>query len=290
MLRPGPATAQIYALTAPRYEACIGPVMRRFALSLTEMAVQDGSLQPGKKALDLGTGTGILARGLANRGLWVTGVDLSVPMLREAHTLPTAGSMTLPAFVQMDASTLGGLASQSFDLAFASFGLADCDPDRVWRALRRVLRPDGRLYLQEWGPLDPWRDPRTIVDRALAKFAQTDASADLQALRDHLAEPRPWEMRLQAVEDYIDVLTDAGFEVLVASESRPVTLRLTTRRFLVYTLAWAPRWLEIEALPPRPRAACLHAITCGLNRLETSDGDLRWKPRVFRLVARPAAN
>lgn len=290
MLRPGSPTGPIYALTAPRYQADIGPVMHRLALSLVEMAAQNGRLPPGARALDLGTGTGILARCLVRRGLWVAAIDLSYPMLREARTLPIARAETQPAFVQMDANILAGLTDRSFDLAFASFGLADCEPDRVWRALRRVLRPNGWLYLQEWGPLDSRRDPRAIVDRTLAAFALPDAGAELQALRAHLAEPRPWEIRLQDVDDYTEALTEAGFAVMAVSESRPVTLRLSPDRFLTYALAWAPRRLEVEAMSPRQRAAFLRAVTSRLSRLAMPGGNLSWKPVVLQVAARRLAN
>lgn len=40
------------------------------------------------RLLDLGTGTGTLARGYAERGARVVGLDVSVPMLREARAIP----------------------------------------------------------------------------------------------------------------------------------------------------------------------------------------------------------
>src|SRR6202161_4415014 len=41
----------------------------------------------GKKALDLGTGTGTVARGLATRGLEVTGLDKSIPLMEQAKQI-----------------------------------------------------------------------------------------------------------------------------------------------------------------------------------------------------------
>src|SRR6185369_12195068 len=47
---------------------------------LFERLMRRGLVRPGMQALDLATGTGYLARGLAQRGLVVTGLDIAPEM------------------------------------------------------------------------------------------------------------------------------------------------------------------------------------------------------------------
>ena len=287
MLRSHPSTLErLYTLTAPRYEAAIAPLMRPLAADLVAAARREGALSPGATVLDLGTGSGVLAHLLAGQGLTVIGIDRVLPMLRLAQTVPPPDGPSRPHFVQADAERLGCLADRSCDVALASFGLADCDPERVLRALRRVLRPGGWFLLQEWGPLDGPDDPRAIVDDVLGDFAQPAVDAPLAALRAWLARPRPWDARLQDADDYADLLAEHGFTVRATSESRPVTLHLPdSAAFLDFALAWAPRRLELDALPPAARGACRAAMAARLAALTASDGSLSWRPALFRASA-----
>ena len=73
-----------------------------------------GWIRPGQRGLDLGTGTGAVALGLARRGLEVTGVDLAEPLLDSARR--TAAAEGLAArFVRAPAETTGE-PDASFDL------------------------------------------------------------------------------------------------------------------------------------------------------------------------------
>ncbi len=49
-----------------------------------------GILRTGMRALDLGTGTGTIARALALRGCEVTGLDRSAPLMEQAAELDRA--------------------------------------------------------------------------------------------------------------------------------------------------------------------------------------------------------
>ena len=58
-----------------------------------ERVFADGSVRKGDVVLDLGTGTGTVARGLALRGCEVTGLDHSAPLLVQAAEMDRAAGV-----------------------------------------------------------------------------------------------------------------------------------------------------------------------------------------------------
>ena len=58
-----------------------------------ERLFADGSVHKGDVVLDLGTGTGSVARGLAVRGCEVTGLDHSAPLLAQAAEMDRAAGV-----------------------------------------------------------------------------------------------------------------------------------------------------------------------------------------------------
>ncbi len=278
MRRTPTVIEQLYRHTAPRYQAAITPVMRPFARRLVSLA----PLTPADSVLDIGTGTGIVIDAIDITPRRNIGVDIVMPMLRIARS-SRAGAGTRTTFLQMDANSLAGLVDDCVDVAFASFGLADCQPDRVFRAIARVLRPGGRLYLQEWGPVGTAADPRAVVDDVLADYATETAGGIQFTLREHLAAPRPWDAFLQDADDYRDALQDAGFTDITVTEDRPLTVTFDpgVARFLAFALAWAPRHFEVQALPWNQRRAFFRAAGERLSELADPAGAVHWQPLIF---------
>ena len=114
---------------------------------------KDGLVAEGNRVLDLGTGTGTVALGLAKRGCVVTGLDPSEAMLEQAKALAAAEAVDIQ-FVQARAEQTD-LPNGSFDVVVA--GTCWHWFDRVIAAVeaRRVLRPSGRLVIAnlDWLPL-----------------------------------------------------------------------------------------------------------------------------------------
>lgn len=110
---------------------------------LAQLSCVAGSQVPaGGRVLDLGCGTGELARHLAASGLRVTGCDISPNMLNQAAAAESAGAAEWVP-LQPGWQTLP-FASASFDAVVAASVLEYVDsPATVLGECARVLRPGG---------------------------------------------------------------------------------------------------------------------------------------------------
>ena len=165
-----------------------------FPEALFERLARDGVVAAGQRLLDLGTGTGSLARGFARRGLLVTGLDPSAPMLAAARELDVAGGVVVRHVEARAEAT--GLADASFDVVTAGQCWHWFERARAAQEIRRLLRLGGRVVIAhfDWLPLagnvveaterlilqhNPrWRGaggsglhPACLADLALAGFA-----------------------------------------------------------------------------------------------------------------------
>jgi len=109
----------------------------------------------GMKVLDIGCGTGLYALDLAARGVDVTGVDISRPMLERARAKAQDAGLDV-RFLEADALQLP-FGEQSFD-AVLSVTALEFMPD-LSAALReafRVLKAGGRLVVGLIGRDSDW--------------------------------------------------------------------------------------------------------------------------------------
>ena len=120
----------------------------------TSFLVEELELEPGERVLDLACGHGRVALPLAERGLEVTGVDLS-PRSLELARAAAEGQGLHVAFVQSDMREIDFVGE--FDAAYnvyTSFGYFEEDGEnqRVLDAVARALRPGGRFLIDVINP------------------------------------------------------------------------------------------------------------------------------------------
>ena len=100
---------------------------------------------------DLACGEGHLARGLAERGGVVTGVDISEGILERAEQ-QTRDSLEL-RYVKDDAQTLTGVLEPSFDIIVSNLALMDiADLEGVFDSCCRILRSGGTFVFSVLHP------------------------------------------------------------------------------------------------------------------------------------------
>ena len=127
-----------------------------------------GVIRTGHRALDLGTGTGTLARGLAARGLNTTGLDRSPALLAEARRLGTEEGLAIE-FVEARAEA-SGFADGRFDVITAGQCWHWFDRSVVGPECHRMLRSDGRLVIAhlDWLPFEG--NVVELTEKMIAEF------------------------------------------------------------------------------------------------------------------------
>jgi len=132
-----------------------------------------------KSVLDVACGTGYTACALNRRGFGVTGVDLSPAMLSTASQ--KAGGCS---FVRGDGTALP-FREKSFDGAVISLALHEISPplrEKVWREMKRVVRPEGRLFVLDFARLPAGR---SLYSKAFAKAILAVERSTLKFDPDH---------------------------------------------------------------------------------------------------------
>jgi SAM-dependent methyltransferase len=110
-------------------------------------------IRPSQRLLDLGTGTGTVARGMALRGCTVTGLDPSVSMTEQARLLDREAGVGIDYVTAKAEDT--GLPDQTFDVVTAGQCWHWFDRPRTAIEVRRLLAPGGLLMIAhfDWLPL-----------------------------------------------------------------------------------------------------------------------------------------
>jgi SAM-dependent methyltransferase len=141
------AHAPDFGLTAEDY----GQFRAGFPRQLADRLVEMGTIRSEDRMLDLGTGTGSLARLLAPHVRCVVGIDPAEALLEEARSLTPAANVSYELGVAEETR----FAAESFDLVTAGQCWHWFDADRAAQEVQRVLAPSGRLVIAhfDWIPL-----------------------------------------------------------------------------------------------------------------------------------------
>ena len=106
--------------------------------------------------LDLACGDGTTAVPGAQLGAHVLGVDIARNLVAAGNARAQSLGLGNLRFQEGDASDLGELADDTFDLVLSMFGAMFAPrPDAVAREMVRVARPGGRVVMGNWIPNDP---------------------------------------------------------------------------------------------------------------------------------------
>ncbi len=219
--------------------------------------------------LDIGSGTGYVARALMRRypRAQLHAADLAHAMVRQAraHTRWRRWLARTPgAFVCADLERLP-FADGAFDMIVSNLTLQWCNPATVFAECRRALRPGGLFMFSTFGPdtLNELRAAWHAVDERphVHGFLDMHDIGDL-LVRAGFAEPvMDVERFALTYADVLDVLRDLkrlGAHNAANARARGLTGKATFRRFrqayetlrvdgripatyeAVYGLAWAP--------------------------------------------------
>ncbi len=302
------ALQRLYATTAVLYETNIIPTFGPLAYDLANWVVRSyleqatGGLRDpfavdllGEtfvhihdrvRVLDVGTGTGILARALGNNSMIsfrVIGLDLSMDMLKIGAARCADLGLNSIRFLRADVHRMP-LRRGSIDLAVSSFGLNHTEPKKALRALAAVLRPGrGILAFQEWGAEDSCTQ---IVNELVKRYAPDDVPGLDEAMRECTTSRKPWYDQLQDEDDFREMLAAVGFKQVWAREAPFVTIHFdSVQGFLDGKLTWPARRLPIAAMSEATRAEFYADLNAGLAQYANPGGSLDWSPPLFRIFA-----
>lgn len=170
--RDAAATGQLDTSAAEVYDRFFVPAL--FG-QWPDQILDAAAIGLGDHVLDVGCGTGILARAAADRvgsaGL-VAGVDVNEAMLHVARCSPEP--------VRWESGTAESLPfpDRCFDRVLSQFALMFFrDPRAASEEMARVLRPDGRVTVATWAEVDESPGYAAMVDLLRRLFGDTEASA-----------------------------------------------------------------------------------------------------------------
>lgn len=198
-----------------------------------------GNLE-GKRVLELGCGGGQAAIAMAKQGAKVITVDPSPERLDRVRMVADREEVKVESR-EGDLADLAFVRADTIDAVVSIYALATVDdPDRVFRQVHRVLRPEMPLVLSMPHPAFAMLDPAARDPLRLARTYWDMA-------------PRPWETDQTTGFDHPRTLSDiftglgrANFRVDTILEPEP-SADAVHSPYWSTTMAWVPATLIIRA-------------------------------------------
>lgn len=124
-----------------------------FPLAFFDTLAEAGLIKPDMRVLDLGTGTGTIARNMALRGCRVMGLDIADKLIAQAKLLDAEAGVTVDYIIKPAEET--GLPDMSVDMVMAGQCWHWFDHIRTLAEVKRILTDDGVLIIAylDWIPL-----------------------------------------------------------------------------------------------------------------------------------------
>jgi SAM-dependent methyltransferase len=245
---------QLETNSAEAYERYLVPAI--FAPSAERLLDRVG-IEPGQRVLDVGCGTGIVARTAAARGAHASGVDLNEGMLAVARSAAPDVDWQVG-----DAAALP-FDDGSFDVVLSQQALQFMrDPVGALREMSRVMAPGGRAGVVVCRSLE-----RNTGYEALAAAIERHTNADAGA--GARSPFRPWD-----VADLRAVATDGGFgDVHVAIDLAAVRYP-SAEGLLGWEVASSPLAQVFASLPQATVESVVADLAQGVVQYSDDDGIL----------------
>jgi SAM-dependent methyltransferase len=216
-------------------------------------------LTGGERALDLATGTGIIARELAQLTDHVVGADISLGVLEKAQGLSGKG-ISLAA---SDAHRLP-FRNRVFDLVSCGLSLSHffLNVTAALREIQRVLRPGGRFINSAWGT-EGESPTKTAAIEVRNKYLED---------RELTFEGAFGEDVWAVVELGTETLRRVGFEDIEVKTSRLSGEHASQSDALNVALAWPITRYRISRLGPDDQRKLKEETAAAIRELD----DLHW--------------
>jgi SAM-dependent methyltransferase len=255
---PTKRVAEAYGRHSQNYVSVLEPVMAPMADEIARMA----QLGAERVALDLATGTGLIARALERAIEFVVGVDLSPGILRIASA-QSGGSIPLAVG---DALQLP-FRDHCFELVACGVSLSHfAKTEAALREVCRLLRPGGRLIASAWANEGENRTKSAAVEVRRKYLEAREATLGQDFQEELWADPQRGRR----------ALTQAGF-VGVQVATLPISGRYTSHSTAVEAaFAWPLTRYRISKLSEADQASLRQETESAIRQID----DLRWRTDV----------